>query len=112
MYPVHLRDFGISGTSQMKEKDYLDPEDQGLYSMINGKKLREIMLKLPLAFQFNRDLKPEDWKDKDQVLQLHQLLKDLFQWSMEHKRFNLVSSHWEELGESFQKLCLREMSFK
>ncbi|MBW0469666.1 hypothetical protein O181_009381 [Austropuccinia psidii MF-1] len=47
----------------------------------------------------------------DQVLQLHQLRKELFQWRMENKRFN-IASHWEELGASFQKICLREIPFK
>ncbi|MBW0525565.1 hypothetical protein O181_065280 [Austropuccinia psidii MF-1] len=59
------------------------------------------------TFQFNRNLKPEDWKDMDQVPQLHQLLKDLFQWRMDNKRFNL-SSHWAELGASFQRSRLPE----
>ncbi|MBW0486311.1 hypothetical protein O181_026026 [Austropuccinia psidii MF-1] len=79
--------------------------------MVNGKTPREIILTLPLTFQLNRDLKPEHWTDMDQVLQLHQLLKDLFPWRMVHKRFNLTSN-WEELGESFQNICLREMFFK
>ncbi|MBW0586768.1 hypothetical protein O181_126483 [Austropuccinia psidii MF-1] len=30
---------------------------------------------------------------------------------MDNKRFNL-ESHWEELGASFQKTCLREIDFK
>ncbi|MBW0474598.1 hypothetical protein O181_014313 [Austropuccinia psidii MF-1] len=30
---------------------------------------------------------------------------------MDNKRFNLAS-HWSELGESFQKICLGEISFK
>ncbi|MBW0493854.1 hypothetical protein O181_033569 [Austropuccinia psidii MF-1] len=47
----------------------------------------------------------------DQVLQLYQLLKDLFQWVMDSKRFNLAS-HWAELEESFQKICLKEISFR
>ncbi|MBW0470264.1 hypothetical protein O181_009979 [Austropuccinia psidii MF-1] len=46
-----------------------------------------------------------------QVVQLHQLLKDVFQWRMDNKRFNLAS-HWEEIGASFQKICLKEISFK
>ncbi|MBW0551985.1 hypothetical protein O181_091700 [Austropuccinia psidii MF-1] len=66
---------------------------------------------MPLRFQFNINLKAEDWKDMDQVLQLHQPLKDLFQWSMDNKRFNLAS-HWAELGASCQKICLREIDFK
>ncbi|MBW0492258.1 hypothetical protein O181_031973 [Austropuccinia psidii MF-1] len=47
----------------------------------------------------------------DQVLQLHQLLKDLFQWSMDNKRFN-PASHWAELEASCQKICLKEVDFK
>ncbi|MBW0513883.1 hypothetical protein O181_053598 [Austropuccinia psidii MF-1] len=46
----------------------------------------------------------------DQVLQLHQLLKDLFQWSIDNKSFNL-ESHWEELGASFQKIFLKKIDF-
>ncbi|MBW0575502.1 hypothetical protein O181_115217 [Austropuccinia psidii MF-1] len=37
--------------------------------------------------------------------------KDLFQWSMDNKRFNLAS-HWAELGASCQKICLKEINFK
>ncbi|MBW0592753.1 hypothetical protein O181_132468 [Austropuccinia psidii MF-1] len=73
--------------------------------------MREIISTLPFTLQFNRNLKAEDWKDMDQVLQLHQLLKDLFQWSMDNKRFNLAS-HWAELGASCQKICLTEIDFK
>ncbi|MBW0476810.1 hypothetical protein O181_016525 [Austropuccinia psidii MF-1] len=47
----------------------------------------------------------------DQVLQLYQLLKDLFQMIMANMRFNLASC-WEELGESCQKICLKEIDFK
>ncbi|MBW0496929.1 hypothetical protein O181_036644 [Austropuccinia psidii MF-1] len=47
----------------------------------------------------------------DQALQLHQLLKDLFQWRMYKKRFNLAS-HWAELGASCQNICLKEIDFR
>ncbi|MBW0509693.1 hypothetical protein O181_049408 [Austropuccinia psidii MF-1] len=73
-----------------------------LDTVVDGKKLREIIPTLSFTFQFNRNLKPEDWKDINQVLYLHQLLKDPFQWSMENKGFNLAS-HWEELRASCQK---------
>ncbi|MBW0583213.1 hypothetical protein O181_122928 [Austropuccinia psidii MF-1] len=63
---------------------------------------------LLFTFQLNRNLEPEDWKDMDQVLERHQLLKDLIKWSMDNKRFNL-KSHWEELGQSFQRICLKEL---
>ncbi|MBW0519341.1 hypothetical protein O181_059056 [Austropuccinia psidii MF-1] len=66
---------------------------------------------LPFTFQFNRNLKPEDCNDIDQVLQLHKILKDLFQWSMNNKRFNLAP-HWAELGASCQKICLKGIDFK
>ncbi|MBW0540263.1 hypothetical protein O181_079978 [Austropuccinia psidii MF-1] len=47
----------------------------------------------------------------DQVLQVHQLLKDSFQWRMDNKRFNLAS-HWAELGASCQRICVKEIDFK
>ncbi|MBW0474790.1 hypothetical protein O181_014505 [Austropuccinia psidii MF-1] len=78
---------------------------------MDGKTLREIIPTLPLTFQLRRNLKPGDCKDMDQVYQLHQLLIDLFEWSMDSKRFNLAS-HWEELGASFQKICLKEIPFE
>ncbi|MBW0528820.1 hypothetical protein O181_068535 [Austropuccinia psidii MF-1] len=102
------------GTSQRTEKACLEPEDleeDTLDTVVDGKTLREIIPNLPFTFQFNRNLKPEDWKDMDQVLQLHQLLIHLSQWSMDNKRFNLAS-HWEELGASFQRICLKEIDFK
>ncbi|MBW0572262.1 hypothetical protein O181_111977, partial [Austropuccinia psidii MF-1] len=102
------------GTSQRTEKAFPEPEDLGedtLDTVVDGKTLREIIPTLPFTFQFNRNLKPEDWNDMEQVLQLHQLLKDLFQWGIDNKRFNLAS-HWAELGASFQKICLKEKDFK
>ncbi|MBW0531945.1 hypothetical protein O181_071660 [Austropuccinia psidii MF-1] len=104
----------VKGTSQRTEKDCPEPEDQEedtLDTVVHGKTLREFIPTLPFTFQFNKNLKPEDWKDMEQVLQLHQLLKDLFQWSMDNKRFNLAS-HQEELGASCQKICLKEIDFK
>ncbi|MBW0491728.1 hypothetical protein O181_031443 [Austropuccinia psidii MF-1] len=102
------------GTNQRTEKACLEQEDLAedtLDTVVDGKKLREIIPTLPFTLQFNRNLKTEDWKDMDQVLQLHQLLKDLFQWSMDNKRFNLAS-HWEELGASCQKIYLKEIDFR
>ncbi|MBW0550798.1 hypothetical protein O181_090513, partial [Austropuccinia psidii MF-1] len=102
------------GTNQRTEKACPEPEDleeETLDTVVDGKTMREIILTLPFTLHFNRDLKPEDWKDMDKALQLHQLLKDLFQWSMENKRFNLAA-HWAELGASCQKICLKEIDFK
>ncbi|MBW0494167.1 hypothetical protein O181_033882 [Austropuccinia psidii MF-1] len=114
MSPVHLRDLFSKGNSQRIEKacpESEDLEEDTLDTVVDGKTLREIIPILPFTFKFNRNLKPEYWKDLNQVLQLHQLLKDLFKWSMENKRFNLAS-HWEELGESCQKICLKEIDFR
>ncbi|MBW0468588.1 hypothetical protein O181_008303 [Austropuccinia psidii MF-1] len=97
------------GTRQRTEKACPEPEDleeDTLDTVVDGKKLREIIPTLPFTFQFNRNLKPEHWKDMD-----HQLLKDLFQWSMDKKRLNL-ESHWEELEESCQKIFLKEIKLK
>ncbi|MBW0546593.1 hypothetical protein O181_086308 [Austropuccinia psidii MF-1] len=114
MSPLHLRNLGFKGTNQRTEKACLEPEDlegDTLDTVVNGKTLREIISTLPFTFQFNKNLKPEYLKDMDQVLQLHQLLKDLFQWSIDNKRFNLAS-HWAELVASFQKICFKQVGFK
>ncbi|MBW0498311.1 hypothetical protein O181_038026 [Austropuccinia psidii MF-1] len=84
---------------------------QGTVKVVDGKTLKQMIPTLGITFQFNRNLKPDNWKDMDQVLLLHQLLKDSFQWSMDNKRLNLVS-HWAELEASFQKICLKEIDFK
>ncbi|MBW0500776.1 hypothetical protein O181_040491 [Austropuccinia psidii MF-1] len=47
----------------------------------------------------------------NQVLQLHQLLKDIVQWRLDNKRFNLAS-FWAEVKASCQKICLKEIDFK
>ncbi|MBW0512223.1 hypothetical protein O181_051938 [Austropuccinia psidii MF-1] len=102
------------GTNQRTEKACPEPEDleeETLDTVVDGKMLREIIPTLRFTFKFNRNLRLEDWKDMDQVLQPHQLLKDLFQWSMDNKRFNLAF-HWEEIGASFQNICLKEIEFK
>ncbi|MBW0483223.1 hypothetical protein O181_022938 [Austropuccinia psidii MF-1] len=83
------------GTSQRTEKACPEPEDleeDTLDTVVDGKTLREIIPTLPFTFQCNRNLKPDDWKDMDQVNQLHPLLKDLFQWIMENKKVNLASN--------------------
>ncbi|MBW0536026.1 hypothetical protein O181_075741 [Austropuccinia psidii MF-1] len=102
------------GTSQRTDKACSGPEYQEqdtLDTLVDGKTLREIIPTLPFTFKFNRNPKPEDWKDMDQVHELHQLLKDIFQWSMDNKSFNL-EYHWAELGERFQNICLQEIPFK
>ncbi|MBW0461375.1 hypothetical protein O181_001090 [Austropuccinia psidii MF-1] len=95
MSSVHLRNLGIP---RNQPEDIEDLEEDTLDTVVDGKTLRESIPTLPFSFQFNINLKPEDWKDMYQALQLYQLLKDLFQWSMDNKRFNLTS-HWEELGK-------------
>ncbi|MBW0551168.1 hypothetical protein O181_090883 [Austropuccinia psidii MF-1] len=114
MSPVHFRNFVIPRNQPEDEKACPEPEyleEDTFDTVVDGKTLRKIIPTRPFTFQLNRNLKPEDWKDMDGVFQLHQLLKDLLQWSMDNKSFNLAS-HLEELGESFQKISLKEISFK
>ncbi|MBW0483291.1 hypothetical protein O181_023006 [Austropuccinia psidii MF-1] len=79
--------------------------------MVDGRTLREIMNMLPFTFNSTGISKTEDWKDMDQALQFHQLLKDLFQWSIYNKTFN-VELNWEEIGEGFQRIFLNEIPFQ
>ncbi|MBW0512287.1 hypothetical protein O181_052002 [Austropuccinia psidii MF-1] len=102
------------GAIQKTEKASREPEDLAedtLDTVVDCKTLREIIPNLPLKFRFNRNLTPEDWKDMNQVLQVHQILKNLFQWSMDNKRFN-PASHWAEHGASFHKIFLKDIDLK
>ncbi|MBW0499836.1 hypothetical protein O181_039551 [Austropuccinia psidii MF-1] len=113
MSPVSPGTLESQGTSQKTEKACPEPEDleeDTLDTVIDGKTLREMIPTLPFTLQLNRNLKTKYSKDMDQFLQLHQLLKDIFQSSMDNKRFNL-ESHREALGASFQKICLKEIPF-
>ncbi|MBW0590716.1 hypothetical protein O181_130431, partial [Austropuccinia psidii MF-1] len=104
----------VKGTNKRTEKACSEPEDMEedtLDTVVDGKTLREIIPTVPFTFQLSRNLKPEDWKDMYQVLQLHQLLKDLFQCSMDNKSLNL-ESHWAQLGESFQNNHQRLESYQ
>ncbi|MBW0466072.1 hypothetical protein O181_005787 [Austropuccinia psidii MF-1] len=59
------------GTNQRTEKAFPEPEDleeDTLDTVVDGKTLREIIPTLPFTFQFNRNLKPEDWKEMDNNL--------------------------------------------
>ncbi|MBW0464392.1 hypothetical protein O181_004107 [Austropuccinia psidii MF-1] len=105
MSSVHLRNLGIP---RNQPEDREDLEEDTLDTVVDGKKLRKIIPTLPFTFQFNRNFKLEDWKDIYQVLKLHKLLKDPFQWSMDNERFNL-ESHWEEPGATFQKICIKDL---
>ncbi|MBW0536446.1 hypothetical protein O181_076161 [Austropuccinia psidii MF-1] len=70
----------FKGTSQRTEKACPEPEDleeDTLDTVVDGKTLRKIIPNLQFTFQFNRNLKRDDWEDMGQVLQLHQLLEDL-----------------------------------
>ncbi|MBW0482442.1 hypothetical protein O181_022157 [Austropuccinia psidii MF-1] len=74
--------------------------------IIDGMTLREIIPTVPSTL-----LKPEDWKDMDKAYQIHQLLKDLYQWRMDNKRFKL-ELHWEKMAACCQKAGLKEIPFK
>ncbi|MBW0526747.1 hypothetical protein O181_066462 [Austropuccinia psidii MF-1] len=62
--------WAAQGTRNRKEKACPEPEDleeDTLDTVVDGKTLREIVPTLQFTFQFNRNLKPEDWKDMDKV---------------------------------------------
>ncbi|MBW0474203.1 hypothetical protein O181_013918 [Austropuccinia psidii MF-1] len=78
MSSVHLRELGFQRSQPEDREGFLEPEDleeDTLDTVVEGKTLREIIPTVLFTFQFNRNPKPECWKDTDQVLQLHQLCK-------------------------------------
>ncbi|MBW0463901.1 hypothetical protein O181_003616 [Austropuccinia psidii MF-1] len=69
------------GTNQRTEKACPEPEyleEDTLDMVVDGKTLGKIIATLPFTFQSNRNLKPEDWKDMDEALQLHEFSKIYF----------------------------------
>ncbi|MBW0567247.1 hypothetical protein O181_106962 [Austropuccinia psidii MF-1] len=114
MSPVHLRDLGFQrnqpedreGLSRTRRPGRGHLGHSGGWQDIEGNHTNSA-----ICIPIQQKPQTEDWKDMDQVLQLHQLLKHLFQWSMDNERFNLAS-HWAELGASCQNICLKEIDFR
>ncbi|MBW0527821.1 hypothetical protein O181_067536 [Austropuccinia psidii MF-1] len=114
MSPIHRRKLGFQWNQPEDREGLSRTKRPGRGHLVHSggwQDTGEIIPTLPFTFQFIRNLKPEDWKEMDQVLQLHQLFKDLFQWSMDNKRFKLAS-HWAEIGVSCQKIFLKVIEFK
>ncbi|MBW0532204.1 hypothetical protein O181_071919 [Austropuccinia psidii MF-1] len=111
MSPVHLRDLGVPRSQPEEITGMFRSRRPAFGKHGEWKETQGNHSHTPIHFQFSIHLKTEDWPDIDQVLQLHQLLKYLFQRSLENKILNLAS-YWVELGASCQKVCVREISFK
>ncbi|MBW0549638.1 hypothetical protein O181_089353 [Austropuccinia psidii MF-1] len=85
------------GTDQKKEPEMKGEGDLGMDTVIKfGKNSREILPKMQLKLTSNRGLQPEGWKDLEQALKSHKLLKNMSQWSMEGNILKL-STQLEEL---------------
>ncbi|MBW0469959.1 hypothetical protein O181_009674 [Austropuccinia psidii MF-1] len=114
MSPVHLRNLGIP-RNQPEDREGLSRirrPARGHLGHIDGwQKIEGNHNHSAIHLPIQQKPQTRGLKDMDQVLQLHQLLKDVFQRSMDNKGLNLAP-HWAELGESFQKICLKEIDFK
>ncbi|MBW0569066.1 hypothetical protein O181_108781 [Austropuccinia psidii MF-1] len=105
MSPEHLGELRFPRNQEEEE------EDLGMNPVIkDGRNLREILPTVPFHLNFNRFLQPEDWTDLDQVFQINQLLKSMFQWRMERKIFKLATQ-LAEAGTATQKICLRYITW-
>ncbi|MBW0574638.1 hypothetical protein O181_114353, partial [Austropuccinia psidii MF-1] len=95
------------GTSQRTEKACLEPEDleeDTLDTVVDGQTMREIISTLPFTLQFNRNLKPKDWKDMDK-----------FFFSSTNSSKNCFNGAWTTRGSTWHltgKICLKEIDFK
>ncbi|MBW0476984.1 hypothetical protein O181_016699 [Austropuccinia psidii MF-1] len=96
MSPVHHRDQPKDIQGQFRTRTPGSGHHSGLQDNEGNNPM------LPFTIKFNRDLKPEDWKDMNQVIQLHELLKALFQWSMDNKRFKMRRT-WSKIPEGMLK---------
>ncbi|MBW0521508.1 hypothetical protein O181_061223 [Austropuccinia psidii MF-1] len=114
MSPIHLRDLGFQrhqpedreGLSRTRRPGRGHHGHSGRWQEIEGNHTHS-------AIHIPIQQKPQTrgLEGYGSSSELHQLLKGLFQWSMDKKRFKLAF-HLEELGARFQKICLREIPFK
>ncbi|MBW0477936.1 hypothetical protein O181_017651 [Austropuccinia psidii MF-1] len=97
MSPVHLRNFGILRNQ---------PEDSGGWQKIEGNHTHS-----PIHFSIQQKNKARVLEGYGSSSSAPPSAQRSFAMEHGHKRFNLPS-HLEELGEIFQKICLREIPFK
>ncbi|MBW0538656.1 hypothetical protein O181_078371 [Austropuccinia psidii MF-1] len=83
----------VKGTSQRTEKAYPDPED------LEEDTLETVNPQARGLEQYGSSSSAPPTPQRP------------CQWSMDSKRLYLAY-HWEELGESFQKICIKEIDFK
>ncbi|MBW0586637.1 hypothetical protein O181_126352 [Austropuccinia psidii MF-1] len=96
------------GTSQRTEKACPEPEEleeDMLDTVVDGKTMREIISTLPFTLQFNRNLKPEDWKVMDQVLQLHNSSR-----TYSNGAWTTRGSTWKVTGQNLEQVARRSVS--
>ncbi|MBW0477955.1 hypothetical protein O181_017670 [Austropuccinia psidii MF-1] len=70
---------------------------------------RELLPKGLSKIKFNPELQPGDWKDGEQLINIHKFLKDMFTWSMDNKMFSMEASN-AEVGITTKKICLKKMA--
>ncbi|MBW0465340.1 hypothetical protein O181_005055 [Austropuccinia psidii MF-1] len=71
---------------------------------------REFLLKLLFQIKLNQEVQPGDWKNKEQIIKVHKLLKDRFTCSRENKIFSMEAS-LAKVGVTIQNICLQKMTF-
>ncbi|MBW0521492.1 hypothetical protein O181_061207 [Austropuccinia psidii MF-1] len=103
--PVHLRDLCFQRNQQEDREGLSRTRRPGKGHLGNSGGWQETEgyhTHLPFTFQINRSLKPKDWNDMDQVLQLHQLLKAFFNGA-----WTTTALTWHPTGQKLEQAARR-----
>ncbi|MBW0525561.1 hypothetical protein O181_065276 [Austropuccinia psidii MF-1] len=114
MSPVHLRNLGVprkqtedrEGLSRTRRPGRGHLGHSGRWQDTEGNHTH-----LSIHFSIQQKFQTRALEQYGSHSSAQPTAKRSLQWSMDTKRLNLTC-HWEELGASCQKICLKEINFK
>ncbi|MBW0566315.1 hypothetical protein O181_106030 [Austropuccinia psidii MF-1] len=114
MSPVYLRDLGFQRNQPEDREGFSRTRRPGRGHLGHSggwQNNERDNINLSINTPFQQEPQTRGLERHGSSSQLPQLLKDLFQWSMDNKRFKLETDR-AELGASCQKICLKGIDFK
>ncbi|MBW0462238.1 hypothetical protein O181_001953 [Austropuccinia psidii MF-1] len=105
MSPVHLRNLGVPRSPKEDRIGLFRARETGFGKNGDWQDTQGYYYHTPIHISIQQTLKARGLE------RYGSSTSEMFQWSMETKRFNL-DSHWKKPGGGFQKISLREIYFK
>ncbi|MBW0480712.1 hypothetical protein O181_020427 [Austropuccinia psidii MF-1] len=110
MSPVQPRDLGVPMNQPEDREGLSKTRIPGFKHHGDWQKTQGNNSQAPIFFPVQQTLQTRGFYRHQYISSAPPALKNLFQWSMK-KKFNL-NLNQEEVGEKFQKIFLKEISFK